>query len=88
MKQFYNVFSNEKVSTLWTQITWSHLRLLVGLDIDCINYYIKIIITGYISVRQLQEKIKNNEYVIKCCSNPNIFQTIYLTVNEELLEYT
>ena len=27
MKQLYNVFSNEKVSTLWTQLTWSHLRL-------------------------------------------------------------
>ena len=26
MKQLYNVFSNEKVSTLWTQLTWSHLR--------------------------------------------------------------
>ena len=25
MKQLYNVFSNEKVSTLWTQLTWSHL---------------------------------------------------------------
>lgn len=25
MKQFYNVFNNEKVSTMWTQLTWSHL---------------------------------------------------------------
>ena len=27
MKQFYNKFNNTKVSTLWTQITWSQLRL-------------------------------------------------------------
>ena len=34
MKQFYNVFSNEKVSTLWTQLKWSHLRLLKIMQID------------------------------------------------------
>ena len=33
MKQFYNVFSNEKVSTMWTQLSWSHLRLLFTLDV-------------------------------------------------------
>ena len=31
---------------------------------------------------------ENNEYVIKYCSNPNIYQTTYLTVNEEEIEYT
>ena len=31
MKQFYNVFSNEKVSTLWTQLTWSHYREVLSL---------------------------------------------------------
>ena len=30
---------------------------------------------------------ENNEYVIKYCSNPNIYQTTYLTVNEEIIEY-
>ena len=62
MKQFYNVFNSDKVSTLWTQLTWSHLRLLLSLDVNSINYYIKIIVTSHISVRQLQEKIKNQEY--------------------------
>ena len=42
MKQLYNIFSNEKVSTLWTQLTWSHLRLLFSLETDSMNYYIKI----------------------------------------------
>jgi len=62
MKQLYNVFSNEKVSTLWTQLTWSHLRLLFNLEIDSINYYIKIIIDKHLSVRELELKIKSNEY--------------------------
>ena len=32
MKQFYNVFSNEKVTTMLTQLTWSHYLLLLPLD--------------------------------------------------------
>ena len=62
MKQFYNVFANEKVSTMWTQLTWSHLRLLFNFKSSCINYYIQIVITNHITVRELEYKIKNNEY--------------------------
>ena len=50
------------MSTLWTQLTWSHLRLLFNLEIDSINYYIKIIIDKHLSVRELELKIKSNEY--------------------------
>ena len=62
MKQFYNIFNNSKVSTLWTQLTWSHLRLLFNLEIDSMNYYIKVIIDKRLSVRELEFKIKSNEY--------------------------
>ena len=62
MKQFYNVFNDSKVSTMWTQLTWSHLRLLFNLEIDSINYYIQIIINNHLSVRELEFKIKSNEY--------------------------
>jgi len=62
MKQFYNIFSNEKVSTLWTQLTWSHIRLLFSLNINSINYYIQVITNQNISVRELESKIKSNEY--------------------------
>jgi len=62
MKQFYNIFNNPKVSTLWTQLTWSHLRLLFNLEIDSMNYYIKVIIDKRLSVRELEFKIKSNEY--------------------------
>ena len=36
MKQFYNVFSNEKVAPLVQQLIWSHIRLLFNLEIDII----------------------------------------------------
>lgn len=62
MKQFYNLFSNEKVSTLWTQLTWSHIRLLFNLDYDSINYYIQIVTSNHISVRELEYKLKFNEF--------------------------
>ena len=62
MKQFYNVFSDEKVSALWTQLTWSHIRLLFSLDYECVNYYINVIVTQHISVRELESKIKSNEF--------------------------
>ena len=28
MKQLYKVFSNENVSKIWTQLSWSHIKLL------------------------------------------------------------
>ncbi len=62
MRQFYNWFSDEKVSTAWTQISWSHVRLLFGLEVACINYYIKIIIKENLSVRELITRLNNNEY--------------------------
>ena len=63
MKQFYNVFSNEKVTTMLTQLTWSHYLLLLPLnDYDEILYYINISKTNNLTQRQLQEKIRSKEY--------------------------
>jgi predicted nuclease of restriction endonuclease-like (RecB) superfamily len=62
MKQFYNVFSDEKVSTLWTQLTWSHIRLLFDLNLDAINYYIHVVLEQHITVRDLENRIKLCEY--------------------------
>ena len=63
MKQFYRIMSNSKVSTLWTQLTWSHNRLLMQLiNLDMINYYITISIDQNLSVRELESRIKNKEY--------------------------
>ncbi len=63
MKQFYKVFSNKKVSTLLTQLSWSHYLLLISLNnYDEIIYYINIAKNNNLSQRELQEKIKSNEY--------------------------
>ena len=62
IKQFYKAFNNEKVSTSWTQLTWSHLRLLLNLEIDSINYYIQVVINKCLSVRELEFKIKSKEF--------------------------
>ena len=63
MRQFYNTFKDEKVATVWRQLTWSHCRILVSLNnIDKINYYINEIKNRNLSVRQLETIIKEKEY--------------------------
>ena len=63
MRQFYIVFKHEKVSTLLTQLTWSHYLQLLSIDnINEIYYYIQMSIIQKLSVRELTLKIKNKEY--------------------------
>lgn len=63
MKQFYNLFKNEKVSTLSTQLTWSHYTELLSIkDENKLIYYLNVSVSENLSVRELREKIKNKEY--------------------------
>ena len=63
MRQFYLMFQNEKVSTLSTQLSWSHYVELLGIEnIQQLKYYMNVIISQCLSVRELRNKIKNNEY--------------------------
>ena len=62
MRQLYNVFSNENVSTIWKQLKWSHIKMLLSLDINSINYYANLIRKQNISVRELETRIKSKEY--------------------------
>lgn len=63
MKQFYNMFSDEKVSQLATQLSWSHyVELLPVKNIDEIRYYINICRERNIGRDLLRKKIRNNEY--------------------------
>ena len=63
MKQFYNIFSDEKVAPLAQQLTWSHYRELITLkNVDAINYYIKICVQRNLNVRSLKNAIQSNEY--------------------------
>ena len=63
MKQFYNMFKDEKVSPLATQLTWSHYSELLSIkDINKLTYYINVAINNNLSKRELRERIKSNEY--------------------------
>ena len=63
MKQFYNMFSDEKVSPLATQLTWSHYTELLSIkDNNKLSYYINAAKNNSLSKRELREKIKNKEY--------------------------
>lgn len=63
MKQFYNVFSSEKVSPLVTQLSWTHYIILLSLnDYNKINYYMQQALTRNLSKRELENIIKNKEY--------------------------
>ena len=63
MKQFYSMFSDEKVSPLVTQLTWTHYLLLLSMkDKHAILYYIEQVAKRNLSKRQLEEIIKNKEY--------------------------
>ena len=63
MKQFYNMFNDEKVSPVVTQLTWTHYLILLPIkDPDAIYYYIKQVSKRNLSKRQLEEIIKSKEY--------------------------
>lgn len=61
MLKFYQL--KEKMQTMSAQLSWSHYcELLILESIDEIDYYIMISEKQNLSVRQLREKIKLNEY--------------------------
>ncbi|CCY46871.1 putative uncharacterized protein [Firmicutes bacterium CAG:822] len=61
MRQFYLLF--RKRSTLSSELTWSHYTELLKIkNINEVKYYIYITDKQNLSVRELREKIKFNEY--------------------------
>ena len=67
LSTYYNVgkllIEEQKVSTVSTQLSWSHYCELLSIkDIDEINYYIITTERYNLSVRELRERIKNKEY--------------------------
>ena len=61
MRQFYLLI--EKGATLGHLLSWSHYRLLIPLEnINIINYYIDCCLKRNLSVRQLDNIIKSQEY--------------------------
>ena len=61
MKKFYILI--EKMATVSPKLTYSHyIELLPYDDINKVKYYIRIVENQNLSIRQLREKIKLNEY--------------------------
>ena len=62
MRQLYNVVNDLKWQTVSAKLTYSHYCEIIWFDKSKINYYINISENYNLSVRQLRERIKSNEY--------------------------
>ena len=63
MKQFYNMFNDEKVSPVVTQLTWTNYLILLPLkNKNAICYYIEQVSKRNLSKRELEKIIKDKEY--------------------------
>ena len=61
MRSFYIKF--KKWHTVCAELNWSHYRLLLSMsNNNMINYYIYIVKSQNLSVRELRERIKSKEY--------------------------
>ena len=63
MRKFYEIFSNEKLNTTCSKLSWSHYREVLSLkDINAIRYYLNQCEYKNLTVKELQIIIKNKEY--------------------------
>ncbi len=63
MRKFYQIFKNEKVNAMRSQLTWSHYRELLSVkSLEEIHYYIELSTKNNLTYRELKEKIKSKEY--------------------------
>ena len=63
MRKFYELFVNQNWNTMCSNLTWSHYREVLSLEnINKITYYLNICEEQNLSVRELRQKIKSDEY--------------------------
>ena len=61
MRQLFLLFP--KASTLWTQLSWSHYKIILPIkNPNERNYYINQVILNNLSVRELQKEIKSKSF--------------------------
>ena len=74
MRQFYKVF--QKWQTVSAKLSWSHYCEILWFDDNKFQYYIKITELNNLSIRQLRERIKSNEYerLLKSTKNKSVEQ--------------
>lgn len=63
MRKFYEVFSDRKLTTMWSKLSWSHYREILSLkNINEIIYYLNECEDKNLTQRQLHDLIKHNTY--------------------------
>ena len=63
MRKFYEIFSEGKLTTMWSKLSWSHYREVLSLkNINEIKFYLNECESKNLTQRQLHELIKNNTY--------------------------
>ena len=63
MRKFYELFSNEKLTTMWSKLSWSHYREVLSLkNINEIKFYLNECESKNLTQRQLHELIKHKTY--------------------------
>ncbi len=60
MRQFYKV--SQKWQTLSAKLSWSHYCEILWFDNNKFQYYVKTVELNNLSIRQLRDRIKSNEY--------------------------
>ena len=60
MRQFYKV--SQKWQTVSAKLSWSHYCEILWFDDNKFGYYVKVSELNSLSVRQLRQRIKSNEY--------------------------
>ena len=87
IRQFYETFSNEKWSTMWTKLCWSHYREVLSLkDINEIRYYLNECESKNLTQRQLHELIKQKTYNrLSCETKAKLIEKDKLKINDLIL---
>ena len=63
MRKFYELFKSGNLTTLWSNLSWSHYREILSLkNINEITYYLNECENKNLTQRQLHELIKQNTY--------------------------
>ncbi len=78
MKQFYDTYKeNEKLSTLWTELSWSHNRLIMSLKTpEEREFYIKLCAKEHYSVRELERLINTGTYERTILAQKNMSEAV------------
>ena len=78
MKQFYETYKeNEKLSTLWAELSWSHHRQIMSLKTpEEREFYLNLCAKGHYSVRELERLINTGTYERTMLAQKNMSEAV------------